>query len=144
VHASPTSLGLLLRLVHQRWVQAVEAALDEAGIGDIRPAHANVLTFVPPEGMQVRELTQLARVRKQTMAQAVDQLERLGYVERRADPTDRRARLVLLTPRGEAARPIAVAAGRHVEARWAALSSPELIEAISQSLEALLARVQDG
>jgi DNA-binding MarR family transcriptional regulator len=144
VHSSPTSLGLLLRLLHQHWDRAVDATLDAAGFGDIRPSHVSVFTFVPAEGMQVRELTQLARVRKQTLAQAVDELERLGYVERRPDPTERRARLVCLTPRGEAARPIAIAAGRRVGARWAALSSPELVEAIGQSLEALLARVQDG
>ena len=79
-------LGLLLRLLHQHWSQAIEAALDEAGFDDIRPPHANVFTFVPPEGIQVSELTRLAHVRKQTMAQAVEELERLGYVERRPDP----------------------------------------------------------
>ncbi|MGO8513942.1 MarR family transcriptional regulator, partial [Rhizobium ruizarguesonis] len=47
---SSSSLGLWLRLVHQQWTQAVEAALDEAGYGDIRPPHANVVTFARPEG----------------------------------------------------------------------------------------------
>src|ERR1035438_7479597 len=59
-----TSLGLLLRLVHQHWAQAVDAALDDAGFGDIRPPHANVFTFVPPDGIRVSELTQLAHVRR--------------------------------------------------------------------------------
>src|SRR6185312_1723301 len=86
----PASLGLLLRLLHQRWTQAVEAALEQAGFGDVRPSHANVFTFMRPEGVQVSELTRLAHVRKQTMAQAVEELERGGYVERRPDPADRR------------------------------------------------------
>jgi DNA-binding MarR family transcriptional regulator len=34
------------------------------------------------------------------MTQAVEQLERLGYVVRRPDPLDRRARLAVLTDRG--------------------------------------------
>jgi DNA-binding MarR family transcriptional regulator len=38
---------------------------------------------VPPEGISVSGLAELARVRKQTMAQAVEQLERMRYVERR-------------------------------------------------------------
>lgn len=114
---SPTSLGLLLRLVHQRWTLAVHEALDDAGFGDIRPPHANVFTFVPPEGIQVSDLTRLAHVRKQTMAQAIDELERLGYVERRPDPSDRRGRLVFLTPRGQTVRPMAIAAGLRVLAR---------------------------
>lgn len=139
---SATLLGLLLRLVHQHWTHAVDAALDEAGFGDVRPPHANVFTFVPAAGIQVSELTRLARVRKQTMAQAVEELERLGYVERRPDPADRRGRLVFLTPRGESVRPVAIAAGRRVEARWAELTGPEEIESLRRSLQALLARLE--
>ena len=135
-------LGLLLRLLHQHWVQAIHAALDDAGFGDVRPSHANVFTFVPAAGIQVSELTQLAHVRKQTMAQAVEELEQLGYVERRPDPNDRRARLVFLTSRGELVRPVAMAAGRRVEARWAALASTQQIEALRHSLLLLLRQLQ--
>jgi DNA-binding MarR family transcriptional regulator len=92
--------------------------------------------------MQVSELTKLARVRKQTMAQAVEELEQLGYVERRPDPNDRRGRLVFLTQRGQGVRPVAVAAGRQVDRRWAELTSPEEIEGLRRALQALLERVQ--
>ena len=136
-------LGLLLRLLNQHWTEAVEAALRDAGFGDIRPAHANVFPFVPPEGIQVSELAELARVRKQTMAQAIAQLERAGYVERRPDPRDRRARLVFLTQRGEAVRPVGVAAGRRVEERWAGLTTPGDIEALRGSLQRLVTRAQE-
>jgi len=136
------SLGLLLRLAHQQWTQAVDAALDEAGFGDIRPPHANVFTFVPADGIQVSELTKLARVRKQTMAQAVEELEALGYVERRPDPNDRRARLVFLTERGKKVRPIAVAAGKQVDARWVQLTSKQTIADLRASLTELLTRLQ--
>ena len=135
-------LGLLLRLVHQDWADGVDAALSDAGFGDIRPPHANVFPFVPPQGIQVSELAQLARVRKQTMAQAVDQLERAGYVERRPDPRDRRGRLVVLTARGEAVRPVALAAGQRVEERWAQLTSPEELEALRASLLRLLSELR--
>jgi MarR family len=90
-------LGLLLRLASQHHSQDIEAALREGGFQDIRPAAANVFPFVPADGITVSELAQLAQlaaVRKQTMAQAVDQLERAGYVERRPNPADRRSRLV--------------------------------------------------
>jgi DNA-binding MarR family transcriptional regulator len=36
----------------------------------------------------------------QSMGEIVDELEELGYVERRPDPGDRRAKLVTLTARG--------------------------------------------
>ena len=71
-------LGLLLRLAYQHHSQEIEAALRENGFEDVHPAAANVFSFVRPEGITVSELADLARVRKQTMAQAVDQLERTG------------------------------------------------------------------
>src|ERR1700733_13293164 len=64
----------------------------------------------PPGGIPVSRLAELARVRKQSMAQAVDQLERTGYVERRENPGDQRSRLVFLTPRGESVPPVTHAA----------------------------------
>jgi DNA-binding MarR family transcriptional regulator len=134
----PPLLGLLLRLLHQHWSQSMEAALRAAGFGDIRPPHANVFAFVPSGGIQVSELAQLSGVRKQTMAQVVEQLERMGYVERRPDPADRRGRLVFLTERGQAVRPVGAATGRHVEQQWAQLTSPETIQALRGSLERLL------
>jgi DNA-binding MarR family transcriptional regulator len=129
-------IGLLLRLLHQNYAQDIETALSDAGFGDLRPAHANVFPFVPPDGVSVSDLAQLARVRKQTMAEAVDQLEGMGYVERRPNPGDRRSRLVFLTERGAAVKPVTHATAARVEERWAALTSPEELEA----LRALLLR----
>lgn len=142
--SSHLSLGLLLRLVHQHYAQAVDAALEEAGFRDIRPPHSNVFTFARPEGIQVSELTKLAHVRKQTMTQAVEELERLGYVERRPDPNDRRARLVFLTERGKGVRPVAMAAGKMVEQRWSDMAGSGEIEVIRQGLQNLLETLRDG
>jgi DNA-binding MarR family transcriptional regulator len=127
-------IGLLLRLVYQHYAQDIHAALSEAGFGDLRPAHANVFPFVPPEGITVSRLAQLAGVRKQTMAQAVDELERMGYVERRPNPRDRRSRLVFLTGRGASVKPVTHATAARVEERWAKLTSPEEVEALRASL----------
>src|SRR5256885_1560662 len=131
-------IGLLLRLLYQHYSDDIHAALLEAGFGDIRPAHANVFPFVPPDGITVSGLAELARVRKQTMAQAVEQLERMGYVERRPNPRDRRSRLVFLTERGASVPPVTHAAAEGVEGRWAELTSPEELKALPGSLLPLL------
>jgi DNA-binding MarR family transcriptional regulator len=135
-------IGLLLRLVYQHYAQDIDAALREAGFDDIRPAHANVFPFVPAEGITVSELAELARVRKQTMAQAVEQLERMGYVERRPNPRDRRSRLVFLTARGASVKPITHATAARVEQRWSELTSPEELEALRASLLHLLTELR--
>ena len=135
-------IGLLLRLLYQHYSQDIHAALLEAGFGDIRPTHSNVFPFVPPEGITVSELAELARVRKQTMAQAVDQLERMGYVERRPNPRDRRSRLVFLTERGAAVKPVTHATAARVEEHWAQLTSPDELEALRVSLLRLLTELR--
>ena len=135
-------IGLLLRLVYQHYAQDMDAALRKAGFGDLRPAHANVFPFVTPEGITVSELAELARVRKQTMAQAVDQLERLGYVERRPNTRDRRSRLVFLTGRGESVKPVTHGTAERVEKRWAELTSPKELEALRASLLHLLGELR--
>jgi DNA-binding MarR family transcriptional regulator len=135
-------LGLLLRLVHAHWSEDIHAALQTGGFDDIRAPHANVFPFVPPEGVQVSELAKLARVRKQTMAEAVADLERLGYVRREPDPNDRRARLVFLTERGQAVRPLTWKAGAKVEKHWAQLTSEEELEALRAGLQNLLTKLR--
>ncbi|HSK96533.1 MAG TPA: MarR family transcriptional regulator [Euzebyales bacterium] len=140
-HARPL-LSLLFRLLHQHYAQEIDAALREAGFDAIRPAHANVFAFARPEGIHVSELANASQVRKQTMAQAVEQLEALGYVERRPDPRDGRARLVFLTERGRAVRPICVAAGRRVEQRWADLIGDDAVEGMRRTMQDLLRRLE--
>lgn len=136
-------IGLLLRLLYQQYSQDIEVSLREAGFGDLRPPHSNVFPFVPAKGITVSELADLARVRKQSMAEAVGQLERMGYVERRPNPRDRRSRLVFLTERGESVRPITHATGERVEQRWAQLTSPDELEALRASLLRLLTKLRN-
>lgn len=96
-----------------------------------------------PEGITVSELAELARVRKQTMAQAVDQLERSGYVERGPNPRDQRSRLVFLTERGASVPPVTHAAAERVERYWAELTSPRELEKLRASLAGLLTQLRD-
>jgi DNA-binding MarR family transcriptional regulator len=136
-------IGLLLRLVYQHYAQDIEAALHQAGFDDLRPAAANVFPFVPADGIAVSRLAELARVRKQSMAQAVDQLERTGYVERRPNPRDHRSRLVFLTPRGAGVPPVTHAAAERVAERWAELIGPAEFEALRAALLRLLTALRD-
>lgn len=134
-------LSLLLRLLHREYALGIEASLAEAGFGDIRPGDAKVFPFVPPEGIQVSDLAIHAGVRKQTMAQTVEQLERAGYLERHPNPRDGRSRLVMLTERGKAVQPLAAGAGDRLEERWAELTTPEEFETLRTLLHRLLDQI---
>jgi DNA-binding MarR family transcriptional regulator len=134
-------LSLLLRLLHREYTVGIERALAAAGFDDIRSGDAKVFPFVPPEGIQIRELAIRAGVRKQTMAQSVDQLEQAGYLERRPNPRDGRSRLVALTDRGRAVQPVAANAGDEIEKQWADLITPEELETLRNLLHRLLDRI---
>lgn len=134
-------LGLLFRLLNQQYSLDVDVALRDAGF-DISPAHANVFVFVPPDGISVSDLARLMQLRKQSMAEAIEHLERAGYVERRPNPADRRSQLVFLTVRGQQVGPTAVRAGHAVEKSWAERTSDAEIESLRQALTRLLAALR--
>jgi len=134
-------IGMLVRLIYQHYSQAMDAALREAGFGDIGPSAGNVFPFVGPDGITVSELAVLAHVRKQTMAQAVGQLERTGYVQRSPNPHDRRSQLVFLTERGKSVPPVTHAAAAQIEDGWAVLTGAKELESLRSSLQRLLSEL---
>ncbi|MFI5956167.1 MarR family winged helix-turn-helix transcriptional regulator [Cryptosporangium sp. NPDC051539] len=139
IDETPTPLiGLLLRLAAQQWGTDMDAAMQRQGVTGLTPAHANVIPFVPPQGIQIGELARLAKVRKQSMAQSVDLLTTAGYTTRHPDPADGRASLVFLTAKGRALRPVSRSAGQQVEQDWAALVGRDDIEHLRQTLVRLL------
>lgn len=66
----------------------------------IRPSHSAVFAQLKPTGSRLTELAAGANMTPQSMGELVDELEGLGYVRRRPDPSDRRAKLITLTPKG--------------------------------------------
>jgi DNA-binding MarR family transcriptional regulator len=66
-----------------------------------KPSHSAVFAQIKPEGSRLTELAKGANITPQAMGELVDELEQLGYVQRHPDPSDRRAKLIMLTPRGQ-------------------------------------------
>jgi DNA-binding MarR family transcriptional regulator len=76
------------------------------------------MQFLDDGGTRVSVLAERAQITKQSMAELVAHLERLGYVERVPDPGDRRAKLVRATPRGKKLYAIARDVVAELEADW--------------------------
>ncbi len=53
------------------------------------------------------------------------ELERLGYLERRPDPDDKRSKRIALTERGTSAVPVIRDAVGEIEQEWGAALGPE-------------------
>ncbi len=67
-----------------------------------KPSHSAVFAQIKPEGSRLTDLARGANMTPQAMGELVDELEQMGYLVRRPDPTDRRAKLILLTDKGHA------------------------------------------
>lgn len=113
------NLALLLELAYKRIDAALMARLRAAGFEDLRPAHSQVFGAIPAGGARIGEMAAQAGITQQSMSELVDGLERLGYLERRPDPRDRRAKLVTFTERGWTVIRCGIATVDELEAEWA-------------------------
>lgn len=108
---------LLKRTTHSMITELV-ARLNAAGYTDITIAHHPVFYHLDLSGTRLTELAARAGMTHQSMSELVTALVRLGYLERRPDPADGRARLVRLTRRGHNARRRARAEIADIESAW--------------------------
>src|SRR5919107_3574729 len=96
----PLVVGELLETVLKGLGTAAQGRVHAAGFPDVRSAHDCVFRFLEPGGVRLRDLADRADMTPQSIGEHVDELERLGYVERVPDPGDRRAKLIRPTARG--------------------------------------------
>lgn len=118
VNRSDVDLGVLSGRLLFAVQDELFARLHDAGFSDIVPRHGVVLAYLRPEGVRATDLAKSSGQLKQVVGVIVDDLERLGYVERKPEPADRRAKLIVPTRRGRkqmetADRIIADIAARH-------------------------------
>jgi DNA-binding MarR family transcriptional regulator len=112
------NLGLLCFIAYRAMETRVMDGVLGAGFDDVTIAQARMFARIGPDGTRLTDLAEQAQVTKQTAGFLVNQLERGGYVQREPDPGDGRARLVRITPKGQAAVAAARAAEAEVEAEW--------------------------
>jgi DNA-binding MarR family transcriptional regulator len=115
----PPLIGALLRVPLETVRRRILERLHERGFADLETAHLTVLQYPGPQGTRPSELAARLRISKQALNYLLGQLERLGYLERRADPDDLRSKRIALTARGLAIIPVIREAVAEVEAEWA-------------------------
>ena len=132
------AIGQLLgRLLRQFRVELFAPAAEH-GYGDLREPHLQVFGNVGIDGIRLTDLAAKAQLSLAATSELVTQLQELGYLERRLDIRDRRARLIFPTPRG--LRALDDAGGRvaEIEQHWALIVEPERFQAVCRTLQELL------
>ena len=89
----------LLSLTHLMLSRQVAEGAARAGHA-VKPSHSAVFGQMTAEGSRLTDLARGANMTPQAMGELVDELEGLGYLVRMPDPTDRRAKRIMLTESG--------------------------------------------
>jgi DNA-binding MarR family transcriptional regulator len=95
------STPTLLRTAYNVLSAAIYRAVSQAGAADMRPAHGNAMEMLSiQDGLRLTDIAAQAGMAPQSMGEIVDDLVSRGYLARREDPSDRRAKRIYPTQKG--------------------------------------------
>lgn len=108
-------LVALLHAAYDALSAEVGAAVRQVA-PDQRPAHGSIMEQLDfRDGLRLTDLAAGAGITPQSAGELVDQLEAAGYVERRPDPDDRRAKRVHRTAKAKRASAAALEAATGID-----------------------------
>lgn len=136
-------IGMVAARLHRAAQVDCLARLNEAGYTDLRMRHLALLEGMPREGGRVTTLATQTGMTKQAMGELIDEIEASGYIERRNDPADRRARLIVFTPKGQRAYEHAFVILGEMERDYAATVGPARYSETRSTLEELVTALED-
>ncbi|TMR91117.1 winged helix-turn-helix transcriptional regulator [Nonomuraea basaltis] len=113
--------------------------LADEGFEGIRYVHGSVFRFIDAEGSRLTTLAELSGLTKQAIGELVGELEDHGYVERVADASDRRAKIIRLTDQGKMAQVTAARILRDIEQRWSRHLGGDQVTLLRRALEEVIA-----
>jgi DNA-binding MarR family transcriptional regulator len=115
-------------------VDDVVDELAKRGHPDVRAVHEFALRAIDEGADTAAELGRRLAVSKQAAAKTIDVLERLGYIERAADPDDARRKRIRVTDRGHEMTRIGAALFDDVRKRWAKQLGADEFDALEARL----------
>jgi DNA-binding MarR family transcriptional regulator len=127
----------LLFIAHRAAEAQIMEALRAAGFDDLTVAQCRIVQRLSPNGIRITDLAEQAQVTKQTAGALIDELERSGYVVRRSDPSDARARLIMLSAKGRKLCAAAASEVTKVEDEWRDHVGPEAYRQLRAMLMSL-------
>jgi DNA-binding MarR family transcriptional regulator len=143
--AQPRSdLGILVLLAYQGFVRGLHADMAGHGYDDLGRSDGVVFRMLHAGPRTVSDLAGRLEITKQGAAQIIEDMERRGYVVRRPDPGDARARLVELSERGRGALDAARDFHRRYEQRLVREHGRAGLDAVRAVLGAMAAEAPDG
>jgi DNA-binding MarR family transcriptional regulator len=128
---------LLVRLLYEFRQELIGPAAEQ-GYTDIRLPHLQIFGTVGIDGIRLTDLASRAQLSMATTSELVTELQQLGYLERRPDPADARAKLIFPTPRGRQALDDAGDRVAEIEHRWSTLVGRTRFDQACRTLQDVL------
>jgi DNA-binding MarR family transcriptional regulator len=132
------AIGQLLVRLLRVFRHDLAAPRAEAGYGDIRDPHMQIFGNVRSGGIRLTELADRAQLSLAATSELVNDLEQMGYLQRRPDPADGRAKLIDLTKRGRQAMADAGDRVADIERRWSKQVGAQDFARMCQTMQRLL------
>jgi MarR family transcriptional regulator for hemolysin len=135
------NFGFRLARITRRLRQAVDAELHAYGLTE---ATWRPLVYLGRlgEGIRQKELAQSLGIEGPSLVRLLDGLERRGFIERREDEADRRARGIYLTPSGRELQKRVLGISDAVQRRLLAAVPPADLDACDRALRAIEAALE--
>ena len=132
------AIGQLLVRLLREFRDDLAAPRVDAGYGDVREPHFQIFGNIRMGGIRLTELADRAQLSLAAASELVNDLVDLGYLTRRPDPADGRAKLIDLTKRGQAL--MADAGGRvaDIEHRWSRTVGERNFVQMTRTMQRLL------
>ena len=135
-----TPMIRLLGLGFDAFTAELNDRVHATEFSDLRAGHGCVFGNIDPEsGSRLTELAERALMTKQSVGEVVTDLVQRGYVERVADPSDGRAKIIRLTERGRDAYVLGRQLIDEIERDWAERYGEDRLSALREALEAVVA-----
>ncbi|EQC49649.1 MarR family winged helix-turn-helix transcriptional regulator [Bacteriovorax sp. DB6_IX] len=97
-----SSIGGLLKKIYRVYNNQLLTLLQEKGFTDLRPSFLEILVYVcENQGPSIKDVGNACGLKKQTMTSHLNELQKRGYIIRKAGEADKREIKVFLTDYGE-------------------------------------------
>lgn len=129
-----SNIGFLLFAATDRFVREKLALVHASNFPQLTDAQLTLLLAIDPDGTRPTTLAARTNLTKSSVVELIDRAERSGFVARRADPHDSRARIVAFTSLGSCALAAVHNAIAAVEAQFSDIAGAELAHELKLAL----------
>lgn len=136
-------VGQLLVQLLREFRRELFAPASQAGYPDIRAPHLQIFGNLDVAGIRLTALAERAQLSLAAASELVNELQDLGYLERKPDVTDGRAKLIVPTARGRQALRDARDRVAEIEQHWSGLVGPDRFSTGCRTLQDLLDILND-